>query len=55
MTLSVRGPVRILPRQLLGLPRLTWAIAQQRLPARVADALNAPAIRLAVGSSRAFG
>jgi cation diffusion facilitator CzcD-associated flavoprotein CzcO len=55
VTLSVRGPVRILPRELLGLPILTWAIAQQRLPARVADALNAPAIRLAVGSIEKLG
>ncbi len=55
VTLSVRGPVRILPRELLGLPILTWAIAQQRLPARVADALNAPAIRLAVGSIETLG
>ena len=54
-TLSVRGPVRILPRELLGLPILTWAIAQQRLPARVTDALNAPAIRLAVGSIEKLG
>lgn len=50
VTLAVRGPVRILPRELLGLPILTWAIAQRHLPARLADVLNAPAIRLAVGS-----
>jgi cation diffusion facilitator CzcD-associated flavoprotein CzcO len=55
VTLAVRGPVRILPRELLGLPILTWAIAQRHLPARVADALNAPAIRLAVGSIESLG
>ena len=49
VTLAVRGPVQILPRELLGLPILTWAIAEARLPARVADFINAPAIRLAVG------
>jgi cation diffusion facilitator CzcD-associated flavoprotein CzcO len=54
-TLSVRGPVRILPRELLGLPILTWAIAEQWLPARLADAINAPAIRLAVGSLAKLG
>jgi cation diffusion facilitator CzcD-associated flavoprotein CzcO len=54
-TLSVRGPVNILPRDLLGLPILTFAIAERRLPARVADALNAPAIRLAVGSLERLG
>jgi cation diffusion facilitator CzcD-associated flavoprotein CzcO len=55
VTLAVRGPVRILPRELLGLPILTWAIAEARLPARVADFINAPAIRLAVGSVKHLG
>ncbi len=53
--LSVRGPVCILPRDLLGLPIMTWAIAEQRLPARLADLLNAPAIQLAVGSLEKLG
>ncbi len=55
VTLSVRGPVNILPRDLLGLPIMTWAIAQSRLPARVADVFNAPVIRLAVGSIEKLG
>jgi cation diffusion facilitator CzcD-associated flavoprotein CzcO len=55
VTLAVRGPVQILPRDLLGLPILTWAIAEARLPARVADFINAPAIRLAIGSVRNLG
>ncbi len=54
-TLSVRGPVNILPRDLLGLPILTWAIAQSPFPARLVDAINAPAIRLAVGSVEKLG
>ncbi len=55
VAISVRGPVSILPRELLGVPILVWAIAEQRLPTRVADALNAPAIRLAVGSIEKLG
>lgn len=55
VTMAVRGAVRILPRDLLGLPLLTWAIAQAWLPPRLADTLNAPAIRLAVGSTRGLG
>ena len=55
VALSVRGPVRILPRELLGLPILSWAIAERHLPARLADFLNAPAIRLAVGSIEGLG
>ena len=55
VSLAVRGPVQILPRELLGIPILTWAIAEAWLPARVADFINAPAIRLAVGSVRHLG
>jgi len=55
VTLSVRGPVRIVPRELLGVPLMTWAIAQRRIPARIADILSAPAIRLAVGSIEKLG
>ena len=55
VTLAVRGAVQILPRELLGLPILTWAIAQARLPARVADFINAPAIRFAIGSVKHLG
>ena len=32
VTVSVRGPVNILPRDLLGLPILDFAIAESRLP-----------------------
>ena len=55
VAVSVRGPVCILPRDLLGIPILALAILQQRLPARVADALDAPVIRLAVGSIEKLG
>ncbi len=54
-TLAVRGPVQILPRDLLGLPILTWAIAQKSLPAGIVDFINAPVIRLAVGPIERFG
>jgi cation diffusion facilitator CzcD-associated flavoprotein CzcO len=55
VTMAVRGPVRIVPRDLLGLPILSWAILQNWLPPRVADFLNAPLLRLAVGSTRHLG
>ena len=45
----MRGPVQILPRDLLGIPILTWAIAQKSLPTGIVDFINAPVIRLAVG------
>jgi hypothetical protein len=54
-TLAVRGPVQILPRDLLGIPILTWAIAQKSLPAGIVDFINAPVIRLAIGPIEQFG
>jgi len=55
VTLAVRGPVQILPRDLLGFPILSWAILQRPLPARLVDTLNAPILRLAVGSIEKLG
>lgn len=55
VALCVRGPVCVLPRDLLGVPILTFAIAQRRLPARLSDALNAPIIRLAMGPIEKLG
>jgi cation diffusion facilitator CzcD-associated flavoprotein CzcO len=55
VALAVRGAVQILPRDLLGLPILTWAILYQPLPARLVDAINAPILRLALGSMEELG
>jgi cation diffusion facilitator CzcD-associated flavoprotein CzcO len=55
VSLSVRSPVQILPRDLLGVPILAIAIAQQWLPARLVDFLNAPVLRLAVGPMEKYG
>src|ERR1700710_2646478 len=55
VALAVRGPVQILPRDLLGFPILSWAILYRRLPARLVDFLNAPVLRLAVGDFEKLG
>jgi cation diffusion facilitator CzcD-associated flavoprotein CzcO len=55
VALSVRGPVQVLPRDLLGFPILSWAILYQRLPARLVDAINAPVLRLALGNFEKLG
>ena len=55
VALAVRGPVQVVPRDLLGLPILTWTILYQRLPARLVDRINAPILRLAVGSIESLG
>jgi cation diffusion facilitator CzcD-associated flavoprotein CzcO len=53
--LSVRGPVSIMPRDVLGIPTATLAIATSRLPPRVADALSRPIRRLALGDLARLG
>ena len=55
VALAVRGPVQILPRDLLGFPILSWAILYRRLPARLVDVFNAPILRLAVGNIERLG
>lgn len=54
-TISVRSPVCVVPRDLLGLPILEFSTAQRFLPPRWADAINAPVLRLAVGSLEPLG
>lgn len=55
VALSVRGPVNIVPREILGVPILTFAILQSRLPAPLADRLNAPLQRVLIGDLTRFG
>jgi cation diffusion facilitator CzcD-associated flavoprotein CzcO len=55
VTLAVRGPVQILPRDLLGFPILAWAILYRPLPARLVDFVNAPILRLATGPIEKWG
>jgi cation diffusion facilitator CzcD-associated flavoprotein CzcO len=55
VTLSARSPVNVVPRELFGVPILFFPAAEQWLPSRVADALNAPLIRFAIGSIEKLG
>ena len=52
---AVRGPVNVIPRDLLGLPILSVAIPLSRLPPWLADALSRPAVRVALGDLRRVG
>jgi indole-3-pyruvate monooxygenase len=54
-SLAVRGPVNVIPRELVGIPILAIAIAQSSLPSRLADILNAPILRVAIGDLTAYG
>ena len=53
--MSVRGPVNAVPRDLLGLPILSWSLLLGRLPHRLADRLSAPVRRLRIGDLSRYG
>jgi indole-3-pyruvate monooxygenase len=55
VALSVRGAVNVVPREMFGLPLLTLSIPLSLLPARLADAIAAPLIRVTVGDVRRLG
>ena len=55
VAIAVRSPVNVIPRDLLGLPILTWGLARRLLPPRAADIVNAPILRLATGSIEKVG
>ena len=55
VSIAVRSPVQIIPRDLLGIPILSWVILYRHLPARLVDAINAPVLRLALGNFEKLG
>jgi cation diffusion facilitator CzcD-associated flavoprotein CzcO len=55
VVMAVRSPVQIIPRDLLGLPIMSWILLYQRLPARLVDLINRPVLRLALGDFEKFG
>ncbi|WP_051440480.1 flavin-containing monooxygenase [Ensifer aridi] len=46
VAMAVRGPVNVVPRELLGVPTATIAILQRHFPYRVVDAVNAPILHM---------
>ena len=54
-SLSVRSPVNVLPRDIFGFPVLEMGKLTAVLPARVADRLTAPIIRMLVGDITKLG
>jgi cation diffusion facilitator CzcD-associated flavoprotein CzcO len=55
VAMAVRGPVNIIPREVFGVPILAVSIALSRFPARLADALAAPFVRLIIGDITKLG
>lgn len=55
VSLSVRSPVNVVPRDLFGIPIFLVAFLQRRIPYRIADRLDAPVLRLALGNLERLG
>jgi cation diffusion facilitator CzcD-associated flavoprotein CzcO len=53
--IAVRSKVNVIPRDLLGIPILVFALLWKPFPARFADAINALTLRLAIGDLSAVG
>ena len=53
--ISIRGPVNVVPREVLHVPITYFALATRRFPPRIADRLNALTIRLAIGNLSRLG
>ena len=53
--LAVRGAVNVIPRELFGIPILSIGILQSRLPLYIADAINVPILRIAIGDLTKYG
>jgi indole-3-pyruvate monooxygenase len=53
--ISIRGPVNVVPREVLHVPITYLALASRGLPPRVADRMNALTIRLAIGNLARLG
>lgn len=54
-TLSVRGPVNVIPRDVLGISILAVGALLRGLPSRVGDLLGRPMVRIGVGDIRKLG
>jgi indole-3-pyruvate monooxygenase len=54
-TLSVRSPVNVIARDILGIPTLAIGIAMGWMPTKLADALAAPLVRAVIGDIERLG
>ncbi len=53
--MSVRSPVNIIPRDILGIPVLRLSLLLSKLPPRLADAIIAPLLHILFGDIRKLG
>jgi hypothetical protein len=54
-SMSVRSPVNVIPRDILGIPILEISQLMSRMPPRIADMVNAPLMRLLFGDITKLG
>ncbi len=55
VSMSVRGPVNILPKELFGVPITSFGMMSKLLGPKLADAITAPVLRWAVGQPSDYG
>lgn len=55
VSLAVRGPINVIPRDLFGIPIQSIAILERWLPPALVDALNAPILGAVIGDLRPYG
>jgi cation diffusion facilitator CzcD-associated flavoprotein CzcO len=55
VSLAVRNAVNVIPRELFGIPILSIGILQSKLPPKLADAINTPILRFAIGDITKHG
>ncbi len=53
--MAVRSPVNVIPRDIFGIPVLELSLFLSKLPARLADTINAPLLRLLIGDITKLG
>ncbi len=53
--LCVRGPINILPKEILGIPVTSMGLLGKLFPPHVADALTAPVVRAIIGRPERYG
>jgi len=54
-SMSVRSPVNVIPRDVLGIPVLRLSLLMRRLPPRIADAISAPLVKWLIGDLSKWG
>ncbi|TCS59038.1 cation diffusion facilitator CzcD-associated flavoprotein CzcO [Primorskyibacter sedentarius] len=53
--LCVRGPINILPKEILGIPTTSMGLLRKLFPAHAADAMTAPVVRALIGRPEDYG